>query len=374
MQTKRFVLIWLAFTAVASAQNFYPKKDAAFGQVVAGGGYETVINLTNRGTHPYAGTLILFQTVNHESVVWNPTINGAAVENGEYDLEIQPQDTVTLRLTGSQLEAGAAILLSEDLLLNNLIEANLTYLILEDGRVSDSVGIAPSKEFYRASIPFENFAETALALVNGHTSDEFVAEVDLTLYSGEGDKLRTDTVVLGPRLHRPRFLHEFFPGQKLTGGMVEISSDVLIFGTALTFAGGEFSSLPLEPAPVTYSIRLSPEEGPVPDDNPVATGEMTLWAEGVFVRGYLLISPVGGESDSENEFLHLVNGTLAAGQIRLSFTIFKDPFHGEEVTFSMRHDQFSFNKQQLTGTWEEMYRFPYEILNGTYELVRSGDR
>ena len=57
MQTKRFVLVWLAFTAVASAQNFYPKKDAVFGQVVVGGGYETVINLTNRGTHPYVGTL-----------------------------------------------------------------------------------------------------------------------------------------------------------------------------------------------------------------------------------------------------------------------------------------------------------------------------
>ena len=131
MQTKRFVLFWLAFTAVASAQNFYPKKDAAFGQVVVGGGYETVINLTNRGTHSYVGTLVLFRTVNEQSVDWNPTVNGVAVQDGEYGVEIQPQATVTFRLTGSQLEAGAAILLSEDLLLDNLIEANLTYLILE---------------------------------------------------------------------------------------------------------------------------------------------------------------------------------------------------------------------------------------------------
>ena len=105
-------------------------------------------------------------------MAWNPTVNGTAVQDGEYGVEIQPQATVTLRLTGSQLEAGAAILLSEDLLLDNLIEANLTYLILEGGRVSDSVGIAPSKEFYRASIPFEKFSETALALVNGDLSGE----------------------------------------------------------------------------------------------------------------------------------------------------------------------------------------------------------
>ena len=91
MQTKRFVLIWLAFTAIASAQNFYPKKDAAFGQVVVGGGYETVINLTNRGTHPYVGTLGLFRTVNEESVPWNPTVNGIAVENGEYEWKSSPR-------------------------------------------------------------------------------------------------------------------------------------------------------------------------------------------------------------------------------------------------------------------------------------------
>ena len=153
MQTKRFVMVWLAFTAAASAQNFYPKKDAVFGQVVVGDGFETVINLTNRGTNPYVGMLSLFRTVNAASVPWNPTVNGVAVQDGEYEVEVQPKATVTLRLTGSQLEAGAAILLSEDLLLDNLIEANLTYLILDGGQVSDSVGIAPSKEFYRACHP-----------------------------------------------------------------------------------------------------------------------------------------------------------------------------------------------------------------------------
>ena len=231
MQARRFVLVWLAFTAVASAQNYYPKKDAAFGQVVVGGGYETVINLTNRGSHAYAGTLILFQTVNHESVVWNPTINGIAVQDGERELVIQPQATVTLRLTGSQLEAGAAILLSEDLLLNNLIEANLTYLILEGGQVTDSVGIAPSKEFYRASIPFEKFRETALALVNGDLNGEKTANVELSLFSADGNPLGPKkTIPLGPPSHLARFLHEHFPGQTLDGGKVEIASDSPIFG------------------------------------------------------------------------------------------------------------------------------------------------
>ncbi len=218
MQTKRFVLIWLAFTAIASAQNFYPKKDAVFGQVVVGDGFETVINLTNRGTHPYLGTLVLFRTVMEESVAWNPTINGTAVQDGEYGVEIQPQATVTLRLTGSQLEAGAAILLSEDLLLDNLIEANLTYLVLENGQVSDSVGIAPSKEFYRASIPFEEFTETALALVNGDLSGERTARVELALFSGNGDPLGpTRTISWDRSLTRPSSSMNTFPGQTSVG-------------------------------------------------------------------------------------------------------------------------------------------------------------
>ena len=362
MQTRRFLLVWLAFTAVASAQNSYPKKDAAFGQVVVGGGYETVINLTNRGTHPYAGMLGLFRTVNYESVAWNPTVNGDAVRNGVYEIEIQPQATVTLRLTGSNLEAGAAILLSEDLLLDNLIEANLTYLIREDGRVSDSVGISPSKEFYHASIPFEKFRETALALVNGDLSGERRAEVELSLFSADGNPSGAKKILtLGPLSHLAKFLHEHFPGQTLDGGNVEIVSDSPIFGTALTFKDKQISSLPLDPAPVTYSVRLEVKES-------YATGELALWAEGSFIRGYMIISAVDGEAFEVPEF-SLVNGELEDGRLRLAFTILQDPFFAEEVTMSMGHNQFSFESNLVSGDWIELFQDDTN-LKGIYELSR----
>ena len=368
MQTKRFVLVWLAFTAAASAQNFVPKKDAAFGQVVVGGGYETVINLTNRGTHSYFGTLSLFRIVNEASVPWNPTVNGVAGEDGEYDLEIQPQATVTLRLTGSQLEVGAAILLSEDLILDNLIEANLTYLILENGRVSDSVGIAPSKEFYRASIPFEKFREIALALVNGDMSGERRARVELSLFSGDGDLLGAKKIItLGPLFHSPKFLHEHFPGQTLDGGKVEIVSDSPIFGTALTFKGKQFSSLPLDPVPVTYSVRLKLHD-PEESRDHYATGELALWAEGLFIRGYMVISGVDGEAFDVAEF-SLVNGELEDGRLRLAFTFIEDPFLAKEATMSMGHDQFSFESNLVSGEWIEQFR-DASYLKGTYELTR----
>ena len=233
MQASRFVLTWLGFMAVALGQYHYAKKDVLFAQVVVGGGFETVINLTNRGTSAYVGALTFFRL---DNTVWSPFVNRSSRSSGEYEIEIRAGETVTLRLTGSQLESGAAVLLSDNLRLDNLIEANLTYLIRNEGQISDSVGIAPSNEFHRASIPFEQFAETGLALAHGDTSGE--AKVDLTLYSAAGGKLGTEAVRLGPRSHRARFLHEFFPEQTLERGRVEISSEVPIFGTALTLAGG----------------------------------------------------------------------------------------------------------------------------------------
>ena len=360
MQKYRFVLVWLSFIAVASAQNYYPRKDVAFGQVVVGGGYETIINLGNRGTQPYAGTLQLFRL---DNLAWNPRVNGTALENGEYEVEIQPQATVTLRLTGSQVESGAAVLQADDLFLDNLIEANLTYLVRKGGQVSDSVGIAPSKEFRRASIPFEQFRETALALVNGTLIGGLPADIDLTLFSGNGKQIEQASMTLSPGFHRARFLHELFPGQTLAEGKVEIASDYPIFGTALTFSGGQFSSLPLVPAPITYSVRLVSQQGST------ATGELTLWAEGFFVRGYLMFATVDGEPYSEEPFLHLVNGELADNQFRLAFTIFGDPFHGEEVAFSLRHDDFSFDRPLVAGTFTETFREPYAVLTGNFELT-----
>lgn len=365
MPTPRFIFVpvWLAFMAVVPAQYFYPKKDMAFGQIVVGDGFETVLNLTNRGTSEYVGTLQFFRL---DNAPWNLTVNGRTVENGEYEIKrIWPGYTMTLRLTGSQLESGAAVLLSDDLLLDNLVGANLTYRVRKDGHIRDSVGIAPSREFYRAALPFENFTEVGLALVNGDASGEITAQVELALFSPRGDPLETESLVLGPRSHRARFLHEFFPGQALEGGKVEIASDAPIFGTALTLTSGEFSSLPLDPAAIRYSARLETEDR-------FATGELVLWAQGSFLRGYLAILRLDGGPGSDPEF-SLVNGELEGGRFRLAFTILQDPFLTKEATLSLGHDQFSFDAAVISGEWIELFQ-DGSILEGAYELRRLDTR
>ena len=365
MPTSRFIfaLVWLGFMAVAPAQHHYPKKDIAFGQIVVGDGFETVLNLTNRGTSEYVGMLQFFRL---DNAPWNLTVNGRDVENGEYEIKrIWPGYTLTLRLTGSELESGAAVLLSDDLLLNNLVGGNLTYRVHKDGQVSDSVGIAPSREFYRAALPFNNFTEVGLALVNGDASGELPAQVELILFSPKGEELETEFLVLGPRSHRARFLHEFFPEQTLERGKIEIASDVPIFGTALTLTGGEFSSLPLDPAAFRYSVRLQTGDR-------FATGELALWAQGSFLRGYLAILRLDGGPASDPEF-SLVNGELEGGRFRLAFTILQDPFLTQEVTLSLGHDQFSFGAAVVSGEWIELFQ-DGSILEGAYELRRLDTR
>ena len=215
MQVKIIGVIAIHLTLLVLGQDYYPGKDAAFGQVAVGGGIETVINLTNRGTYPYAGSI---RFLRGQGSAWNLRVNGSVISNGEYSLEIQPKSTASIRLTGDRLESGAAVVVSQDLLLDNFIEANLTYFVRSGESVADSVGISPSKEFYLASVPFQDLNSIALALVNGDLSGQRVARVLLRLFTEGGSQLATKTLELGSFSTMPAFCRNSFQGSTCSGG------------------------------------------------------------------------------------------------------------------------------------------------------------
>ena len=248
------------------------------------------------------------------------------------------QATVTLRLTGTQLEAGAAILLSGNLLLDNLIEANLTYLILENGHVSDSVGIAPSKEFYRASIPFEKFRETALALVNGD-------------YAGE----QPATSRTGPVLVRRR------PGGADASHRTGIGR-LIRPGSCMNFSldkpsnGERWRSLRIFPS----SERLSPFQA---DSSPVfhwiqprsptrfalnsmksrdhyATGELALWADGFSYADTWCSRRWTAKISLRNQRSAWSTANWRMASCGLPSRFWKIHSTPEEVTMSLGNDQF----------------------------------
>ena len=157
MRFEMAAVILIQLVTLGMGQNYYKRKDVVFGQVAIGKEIETVLNLTNRGVHPYEGTALFLRG---ENQVWNPLVNGVPISTGEYPLLIPPHSTATLRLSGNQLESGAAIIVSRGLILDSFLEANLTYFVQAGQQVVDSVGVSPSQEFYLSAIPFENFRST----------------------------------------------------------------------------------------------------------------------------------------------------------------------------------------------------------------------
>jgi hypothetical protein len=278
------------------------------------------------------------------------------------------------------------MLFSEDLILDNFIEGNLTYFFKNGSQITDSVGLGSGTEFYIATVPFENFADVGLALANGsvdfdsnfNPQPRSDANVVMTLYSDTGDLVATsNNPVLSPLVpmaHTAKFLPEFFPaGTQLGRGKVVITSDVPIFGTALTFlfvqSGTQSSSLPLEATPVPYFIRMTSDNM---DD---LEGEFAIWAEGYFVKGYLIVNFVNQVAVEEPR-LTLVNGQLIDGQLELAFYAQGEAFAffepGEEVSLVLEVlSGFDFEGDAFNGPWVMTSLIdPASTLAGTFLIEK----
>jgi hypothetical protein len=375
MRFQLYSAVVFLLVGTCAGQTFFPKKDLTFGQVAVGISIETEITVTNTSVFTYEGTLFFRMG---EGEIWNPIVDGpklmGLVTGGKRQIQLQPGETKTFRVrapSGVVLQSGTIMLWSHEIVLDNFIEGNLTYYFKDSGKVFDSVGLGSSGEFYFATVPFEDFSSIGLALVNGNV--DLVETVDgldivprptapdadvlLRLYrdTGEFVAFSTDDSLTGMKAmtHTAKLLPHFFPGVQLGRGKVEIISNVTIYGTALTFltleSGTQSSSLPLEPSPIAYTIQMTS------DNEDILIGDMTLWAEGYFVKGYLIVYMVNG-TEITGPGLTLVNGQLVDGIMELSFYAQGEGFEvlDSEVSLSMSIlSGFSFlpGSDSFVGPW-----------------------
>jgi len=149
----------------------------------------------------------------------------------------------------------------------------------------------------------------AIALVSANVGPS--ANVKLTVFDDAGQQKDTVTVPIGPFWHYVKFLWQDFQGLTLGAGRLDVESDRPIFGTALLFVPGAsgdiFSSLPLLPAPYSYNFSTAIGQGPI-------EGEMSLWAEGGFIKGIIAIPNAGGQSLTET---FQVQGQFQSGGVVL---------------------------------------------------------
>jgi hypothetical protein len=327
------VLLLLLFPMTANTQTIYPKKDLAFAQVAAGGGYETVINVTNRGPDTYTGTLRLFHLAGQ---AWSPLVNGSQIADGSMDITVDIGGTNTYRVTGSGgTEAGFAVFMAEDLSLRSFLEGNLTYYYTS-AAAFDSVGVQPSNEFYLTRIPFDDFSTLAMALANLNASS---VTAKLSVYSAEGAEVATLDQPLDPGEHMARYLFQLFPDLQITGGRLEVQCDSPIIGTILTDIDNQLSSLPMLPGVKAYNIEA--------DIGGIGySGEMCFWFNGPFVQGYFRLLEIGGVPDPSPDTLP-VTGSLVGGVLQANTA--GNPDDPEQLLTYVIINPFSFSQQTQQG-------------------------
>jgi hypothetical protein len=256
-KTAILMALLLAVSVTAFAQSI--DKSLAFAQIATGPvtGTEvlnSVLNLTNRGTTTYTGSLNFFTMSGSTPELWNPTVNGTAVTGGQWPISLPAGNTQTLTITSQTAQSGFGTLTPTALSSTDqtsFVEGTLTYYFLSGQTVLDSVGVEPSIPLYLTTVPFDNFSNIALALANDNAA---TASVGLTLYSASNQVLSTATLSLAQNVHNAQYLYQIFPNvQGSPAGRLDIESQTPIRGVALTQAGTQYSSLPLEPAVRTYS-------------------------------------------------------------------------------------------------------------------------
>jgi hypothetical protein len=283
----------LILPLAANAQNIRPRKALAFAQIAAGGGYETILNVTNRGTTTCNGTLSLFRAAGQ---AWNPVVNGNAVSDGKFNITLEKGATATFQITlPGGTESGFAIIKASDEKLTNFLEGTLTYFVKSGSALTDSIGVPPSNEVYLATVPFDDFSTLALALANANTTK---AAVKLTVLSEINEQAGTLELPLESKQHTAQYLWQLFPSVHLQKGRLDIQSDLPVLGTALTDKSGQLSSLPVLPAVKAYTFSASVLGSTI-------TGELSFWIDGPSVQGYLRTLAANGVPAPQVDTLNL---------------------------------------------------------------------
>jgi hypothetical protein len=344
--------IWILFVCLSSSFAFaqvninqpFPFLDLIFPEVVAGGGIETLVTLSNRGTATYTGYAYLRTGAQFE---WNPLVNGLSITGGEFPVSISPGRTVTYLITGSGSipEVGGMIIVNaEDPGLTKYIEGNMTYFLTSGGISFDSIGVLPATPFVAASLPFEDFRSITLAFLNTDF-EERTANVTFKLYDDSNVLRGTSTPdPLLPAEQRASYLYQLFPSvSSLASGRVEIQSDIPISGIAMMqeAVSGQFSSLPLGSTIRTYSVHTS--------DPNVGLTRMALWTNGPFVNGYMIM-----QYQSQPEFV------LAFGQICRVFNNQRLRLHWDNENELTEHLLMGVMETEDGFTWEQT------TINGAY--------
>ena len=137
----------------------------------------------------------------------------------------------------------------------------------------------------------------------------------------------------------------------MTSGRLEIQSDVPVLGTALTDAGGQFSSLPLEPAVKAYNLNID-----IAGMSIVAT--LNIRASGALVEVRALSQTHNGQPIYGDPTY--VGGTLVGSELEIN--IYSSADDGTPYFQHFVMSPFSFSLSTVTGSVKMWNLNPLEYL------------
>jgi len=369
-------LLFLSCSIPLPGQSFYPQKDLVFTQVIASSDFESVLTLTNRGPEEYSGEFLLYTGA--DGSIWNPEVNGSRISGGYLPISIQPDATEIFRIgdDSSTVAVGYVVIFAGDMQADNNLEGNLTYFYQGASVLRDAVGVPPSKEFFRSSLPFNNFDDVGLSLANPPFGPATDAEIAVVLYDRDGKVVSSAPFVVPDGGHRSLYLKEFTwpdPIASMTGqpGKVILRSSEALSGIAMTITpdgGGnaQISTLPLEGTPVLYTLNaleLSTKS---------FGGDLALWLDGPFARGYLVVKHMNGYA-VEGPTHWLVNGEYRNATLILTFRCgLEDLAAATDISLYLEFPGFSPSGLDTAGTWRgDMVESESVPLRGTVNIHRE---
>ncbi len=343
---------FLLLTAPVYGQVFFPQKDIIFTQVIASTGFDSIIALTNRGSHGYGGDIYFYTGAS--GTAWNPLINGERITGGREQIIIPPNETVILRITDTVFTVGYALIYADDLQVDNNLEGNLTYYSHDSGNVLDAVGVPASREFLVSSLPFSEFDDVGLSLAIPRKGEDDDASVRIFLYDENGTLVSQCQFPILWGGHFAMFLGELPWESNISSlgpsGKIEIRSDRLVAGIGMTITqgtagGAQISTLPLSGTPLYYTLAA------LDDEENAYVGDVSFWIEGYVVNGLMRLSHLNGE-EIVNTQTWKVTGQLIFEVMKLAFPCYLgDTEIVPEVSLFILVPDFDPSADQVLGTW-----------------------
>jgi hypothetical protein len=292
--------------------EYFPYKDLIFPQVIAGDGYQTYLTVTNRGNEAWVGALEFYGGMGN---AWNPYVNEVKISGGTLSVSIPSKATGTYKVTlPGEAESGYLIARKNNASLENCLQGHLTYYIGNGAQISDSIGVLPSTPFSAGTIPFEDFDSVCLAFANTNVDGDS-AIIDLELYSDANESMGIYSLPLTSKHQTAMYLRQMFKGVTVGRGRVEIVVNVPVSGMALIqTASGQYSSIPLNSTYRHYLISFN-------EPTEIILKELTVWTDGLFVNGYVTLTPVSKDEPEDElpDAVFAVTGMLGNGKMDLHF-------------------------------------------------------